>query len=581
MIDLVEATAHAARPLDAADAVRRRPRRPDAGPGLPDVDDLRAERRRAVAQHRRAHRTGRHRRRRGRAAARPLGARRRLTPGPPGLSGSVGSEADRLVEELVGDDVLGRQALLRRRALLGVHRDRLLDQLGDAVHVEAAHHAVGAVGDELVLLHRRDAVLERALGVLPAEVAAEALDRGHDDLVRRGGLVEVVHAGLLDDRHQLLEAGRVRLDVLRLRGDRLGVVPPADVVDVLVGDRLLPALQLLLVQVRLGRAEALLGRLALVGDEQAGVTAVGAVHLLGGEDPGRHEVVHVRRAAEVADLHALLAEVGDALHVGVRCRVPHDHLRVLLEPGLDGDGGEVRGVLDRLVGVHVAEEDVVVLVHERRDRLEVLGAAAGLDADLDAGVVAARVDERTLDGGVVLVDGVALADHLVQEAVLGLRHPVGLDGDRGGAVLGEADGLAGGGGGGGRRGRVARRRLGGRRDGRRAGRRVGRVGVVAAAGRQGEDGDDREDEQLVAASVVHGGSLWWVHAADGGPCAGGSLRALPARFVPVADDELGDEAEDEEHGDAEERGDDQPAVHLRVAALLDKKFVRTCANGIF
>ena len=39
------------------DAVRRRPRRPDAVADLPDVDDLRAERRRPVAQHRRAHRS--------------------------------------------------------------------------------------------------------------------------------------------------------------------------------------------------------------------------------------------------------------------------------------------------------------------------------------------------------------------------------------------------------------------------------------------------------------------------------------------------------------------------------------------
>ena len=42
MIDLVEEVATAARTLDAADAERRRPRRPDAGAGVSDVDDLRA-----------------------------------------------------------------------------------------------------------------------------------------------------------------------------------------------------------------------------------------------------------------------------------------------------------------------------------------------------------------------------------------------------------------------------------------------------------------------------------------------------------------------------------------------------------
>ena len=51
----------APRSHDATDAERRRPRRPDARPHLPGGDDLHAERRRAVAQHRRAHASGRRR----------------------------------------------------------------------------------------------------------------------------------------------------------------------------------------------------------------------------------------------------------------------------------------------------------------------------------------------------------------------------------------------------------------------------------------------------------------------------------------------------------------------------------------
>ena len=43
VIDLVEGTARAPRPLGAAHAVGRRPRRPDAGPGLPDRDGVRAQ----------------------------------------------------------------------------------------------------------------------------------------------------------------------------------------------------------------------------------------------------------------------------------------------------------------------------------------------------------------------------------------------------------------------------------------------------------------------------------------------------------------------------------------------------------
>ncbi len=58
----------AARPLHQAHAVRCRTRRPDAGAGVPDLDGLRPECQRAVAQHRRVHRAGRHRSRRQRLA---------------------------------------------------------------------------------------------------------------------------------------------------------------------------------------------------------------------------------------------------------------------------------------------------------------------------------------------------------------------------------------------------------------------------------------------------------------------------------------------------------------------------------
>ena len=78
MIDLVEGTAIELGLSTMADAVRGRPRRPDVRPGLPDVDDLRPQRGRAVAQPRRAHRSGRRHSRRRRAApgGRGVGSRR-------------------------------------------------------------------------------------------------------------------------------------------------------------------------------------------------------------------------------------------------------------------------------------------------------------------------------------------------------------------------------------------------------------------------------------------------------------------------------------------------------------------------
>ena len=58
---------------------------------------------------------------------------------------------------------------------------------------------------------------------------------------------------------------------------------------------------------------------------------------------------------------------------------------------------------------------------------------------LDAGVVAAGAISGPVTDGRACVDRVAVADHLVQQAVLGLGVPVGLDDDRLRAVAGEVD----------------------------------------------------------------------------------------------------------------------------------------------
>ncbi len=158
------------------------------------------------------------------------------------------------------------------------------------------------------------------------------------------------------------------------------------------------------------------------------------------------------------------------LHVGVGRRVPHDHLRVLLETGFDGHGRELVGVLDALVGVHVAQEDAAVGVHLRGDGLVADGRAAGADLELDAGVDAAG-SEGARDRHLGLVDRVVGAEQVVQEAVLGLRVPVGLDDDGVGADALQAGHL----------GRCRRCWNRGRRC-RGGGRRRGGRGAVVAAG---------------------------------------------------------------------------------------------------
>ena len=111
-------------------------------------------------------------------------------------------------------------------------------------------------------------------------------------------------------------------------------------------------------------------------------------------------------------------------------------------PAMIATVGNSAGVLDALVGVHVAEQDVVVGVELRRHGLEADRRAAGADLDVDAGVGAAG-DERAGDGDGVVVDRVAVADHLVDPAVLGLGVPVGLDDDGLRAVGGQVDAAAG------------------------------------------------------------------------------------------------------------------------------------------
>src|SRR5262249_55420884 len=72
------------------------------------------------------------------------------------------------------------------------------------------------------------------------------------------------------------------------------------------------------------------------------------------------------------------------------------------------------------------------------------GRATRAHLELDARVIALRVDQRSGDRRLVGVHGVARAEHLVEVAVLGLRVPVRLDRDRGRANVLQRVGPAGG-----------------------------------------------------------------------------------------------------------------------------------------
>ena len=151
MIDLVEATAqrlgHSTRRMPSGaghDAQMLARVCPTSMVFVPSVNGLSHN----IAEYTDARR---HRGRRQRAAAggartapasntvRAKGAGRSRRPSTADCSLCRALETDRRVDELVGDDVLGRQTFLRRAVLRGVDRDRLGDQVGDTVHVELAH----------------------------------------------------------------------------------------------------------------------------------------------------------------------------------------------------------------------------------------------------------------------------------------------------------------------------------------------------------------------------------------------------------------------------------------------------------
>ena len=118
---------------------------------------------------------------------------------------------------------------------------------------------------------------------------------------------------------------------------------------------------------------------------------------------------------------------------------------------------------DLLVGADHAEQDAVVLVLLGGDRLEADGRPARADLDVHA-----RVAERPRVGVLVGVDRAVRTDQLIEEPVVGLGPPVGLDDD---GVRADALELTGGRGGRGSGDRARRRHDRGSGGGRRRRRR--------------------------------------------------------------------------------------------------------------
>jgi hypothetical protein len=346
--------------------------------------------------------------------------------------------ADARVEELVGVDVFGGQALGDVDARLGVDAGEQRRHPLHALGIERPEDAVGPVGDKTLLLH--DAV---DLGAQLGADLEELIDLDEvvrDRLVDRLGVVHVVDLRLLHGGDQLGEALGLGLDDLglarpRRRVDVVARIGDQERVDVaaVVGKVDLEAVRLL--------RDVALHDDRLVGDEARDRAVERPVDLVGAHIALSDEVVHVRRALEVEHRGVALADVGEIVEA-VPLGVPEEDLGVDLQRRVHGLRGLVGRELDRLVGVDHGEHDRVVRVEQGRGLLESdeRAARAHLDGDVRVDDRGARVDARVGVGR--RLGGI---DQGVCGRVLGLGEPVRLQDDRGragaeGALA--ADGLS-------------------------------------------------------------------------------------------------------------------------------------------
>ena len=171
--------------------------------------------------------------------------------------------------------------------------------------------------------------------------------------------------------------------------------------------RLLPPRDVVLPAEGLVAGIPLLDDLAPLGDEAARRAVERRVQLLFLDEPLRDEEVHEGEPFEVQHLGVGLGDVGPTSD-GEGRGIPDQDLWVDVQRRHHRLGRELLRRLNGVVGRDVAEEDLRVLVHERRDRLKADERTAEADLDRDAGRA-----ERPAVGAVLLVDGASRPDQLI------------------------------------------------------------------------------------------------------------------------------------------------------------------------
>jgi hypothetical protein len=165
-------------------------------------------------------------------------------------------EADRLVEELVGEDV-------GRRDLGEVHlgRSQGVDDLLNPTVDHIADGAVGTVAGQAKINLSGDREIGQLGRVGPERVVG--CNRLDDQGVGLGRIGVEVDRRLLNDRDQLGQTGTECLQIVGADGQRLGVDREPGIIEGLEGQLATVLLDLILVDPDLGRGESLLGDVAL------------------------------------------------------------------------------------------------------------------------------------------------------------------------------------------------------------------------------------------------------------------------------------------------------------------------------
>ena len=183
--------------------------------------------------------------------------------------------------------------------------------------------------------------------------------------------------------------------------------------------------ELVLVVPRLSRCVALLCNVAL-GNKPGRRPVVGRIHLVRRQHALSYEQLRPGATAEHAHRHICFAQIGDGVNVRIHLRIPHQHLRVLIQRRYNLNYRSVLPEERNRIRVRIRQRDVSVGVHLRHGVLEPDRRTTSPNLDINTGINPG-CHQRTGRRLIVTIDHVIVADHFVHSAMLRLGEPIGLD----------------------------------------------------------------------------------------------------------------------------------------------------------